>query len=169
LAWKDIGFTQLLLAPSQLLDFDRTPSEYLGILPHFPIMLGGNYFMVNMIVVNGLLQFNILLQCDYVYAMINVVVSTLFQMMCFPHNRRIVTIDQLSSNNQHPSSQLYRDIPSYVPTIRVDTTLPWVNYVASYPKCSFSSETYHFHSFSTSWDMVPIIYQGILLASVDTS
>jgi hypothetical protein len=64
-------------ATSQLLDFDRRPSEYLGILPQFPITLGGKTILVNMIVVQGPLDFNMLLGHDYVYAM-NVVVSTLF-------------------------------------------------------------------------------------------
>ena len=36
-----------------------------------------------------------LLGRDYVYAM-KVVVSTLFRVMCFPHDGKIVTIDQLS-------------------------------------------------------------------------
>jgi hypothetical protein len=33
LNWKDIGFPKLMLARSQLLDFDIGPSEYSGILP----------------------------------------------------------------------------------------------------------------------------------------
>jgi len=41
--------------------------------------------MVDMIVVNGPLEFNMLLGCDYVYAM-NVVVYTLFRVMHFPDN-----------------------------------------------------------------------------------
>jgi hypothetical protein len=46
-------------------------------------------------VVQGPLDFNLLLGWDYVYAM-KVVVSTLFRVMHFPHNGNIVTIDQLS-------------------------------------------------------------------------
>jgi len=42
LAWKDIGSPQHVSTPTQLLDFDRRHSEYLGILPQFPITLGGN-------------------------------------------------------------------------------------------------------------------------------
>jgi hypothetical protein len=100
-AWKDMGSPKLVSSPSQLLDFDRIPSEYLGILPQFPITLGGNTIMVDMIVVNGPLDFNMLLGHDYVYAM-NVVVSMLFQVMHFPHNGSIVNIDQLSYDNHHP-------------------------------------------------------------------
>jgi hypothetical protein len=75
-AWKDLGSPKLVSATSELLAFDRRPSEYLGILPQFPITLGGNIVLVNMIVVQGPLDFNMLLGCDYVYDM-NVVVSML--------------------------------------------------------------------------------------------
>ena len=46
-------------------------------------------------VVQGPLDFNILLGRDYVYAM-KAVVSTLFRVMHFPHDGNIVTIDKLS-------------------------------------------------------------------------
>ena len=46
-------------------------------------------------VVQGPLDFNLLLGHDYVYAM-KAVVSTLFQVMYFPHDGKIVTVDQLS-------------------------------------------------------------------------
>ena len=49
----------------------------------------------NVMVVQGPLDFNLLLGCDYVYAM-KVVVSTIFRVMIFPHDGNIVTIDQLS-------------------------------------------------------------------------
>ena len=46
-------------------------------------------------VVQGSLDFNLLLGRDYVYAM-KVVVSTLFRVIHFPHEGNIVSIDQLS-------------------------------------------------------------------------
>jgi hypothetical protein len=57
-----------------------------------------------------------LLGRDYVYAM-NVVVSTLFRVMHFPHNGSIVTIDQLTYDNHHPNSTVLVQVaPLYVPT-----------------------------------------------------
>jgi hypothetical protein len=103
LAWKALGSPKIVSATSELLAFDRRPSECLGILPQFPITLGGNIVLVDLLVVSGPLDFNMLLGCDYVYAM-KVVVSMLFCVMHFPHNGSIVTIDQLSSDNHHPSS-----------------------------------------------------------------
>ena len=44
-------------------------------------------------VVQGPLDLNLLLGCDYVYAM-KAVASTLFRVMHFPHDGKIVTIDQ---------------------------------------------------------------------------
>jgi hypothetical protein len=62
-------------------------------------MLGGNIFLVNLIVVNGTLDFNMLLGYDYVYVM-NDVVSMLFRVMHFPHNERIITINQFAFDNR---------------------------------------------------------------------
>jgi hypothetical protein len=95
------------------LDFDRCPSEYLGIRPQFPILLGGKIFLVDVLVVQGPLYFNMLLGCDYVYAL-NVVVSTLFRVIHFPHTGSIFTIDQLASDNIHPNSVLVQDAPLYI-------------------------------------------------------
>jgi hypothetical protein len=103
--WKPFGSPELVTSSHELLDFDRCPSEYLEILPQFPISLGGNIFLVDVIVVQGPLYFNMLLGCDYVYAM-NVAVSTLFRVMHFPHTETIFTIDQLESDNHHPNSVL---------------------------------------------------------------
>ena len=46
-------------------------------------------------VVQGPLDFNLLLGHDYVYAM-KAIVSTLFRVMYFPHDGNITTIDKLS-------------------------------------------------------------------------
>jgi hypothetical protein len=78
-------------ATSELLDFDRKPSECLGILPQFPITLGGRIIVIDMLVVPIPLYFNMILWRDYFYAMKDVV-STLFRVMHFPHNESIVKL-----------------------------------------------------------------------------
>jgi hypothetical protein len=159
--WKVLGSPELVSASHELLDFDRRPSEYLGVLPQFPISLGGKIVHVYVIVVQGPLDFNMLLGRDYVYAM-NVVVSTLFWVMHFPHNGSIVTINQLASDNHHPNSTLVQTSPLYVPSVRVDSTLPWVNYVVSYPRCSIASEQEPVQSCFPSQDLQstidPLVY-----------
>ena len=65
-------------------------------------------------VVQGPLDFNILLGCDYVYAM-KAVVSTLFRFIHFLHDGKIVTIDQLSfvtlDHHITPSNQTTLNVP----------------------------------------------------------
>ena len=75
-----------------MLAYDKRLDESMGVLPQLPITLGGKTVLIDMMVVDSPLDFNMLLGRDYVYAM-NVVVSSLFRVMCFPHNKNIVTID----------------------------------------------------------------------------
>jgi len=110
LTWKALGSPKLLTTQSQLLAYDRRPGEYMGVLPQLPITLGGKTILINMMVVDSPLDFNMLLGHDYVYAM-NVVVSSLFRVMCFPHKGSIVTIDQLAYDNYHPKSNLLQNTP----------------------------------------------------------
>ena len=81
-----------------------------------------------MMVVPGPLDFNLLLGCDYAYA-IGALVSSLFRVICFPHKGRIATIDQLSFFGPvmvagPPSSLSYL----YLPVVSFP---PRVNYVAT--------------------------------------
>jgi hypothetical protein len=57
--------------------------------------LGGKIVFIDVMVVQDPLDFTLLLGRDYVYAM-KAIVSTLFRVISFPHDGRIVTIDQLS-------------------------------------------------------------------------
>jgi hypothetical protein len=99
-AWQDFGSPQLAPVTQNLLTFDRRVSQPLEILPQFPVTLGGKMFYVDVMVVHDPLDFNLLLGRDYVYIM-KYFVSTLFRVMCFPHNRNIVTINQLSFIEPH--------------------------------------------------------------------
>ena len=54
-------------------------------------------------VVDAPLDYNLLLGRSWTYAM-HVVVSTIFRVLCFPHEGQIVTIDQLSFSHIEPSS-----------------------------------------------------------------
>jgi hypothetical protein len=66
LVWKVLGSPELVSASHELLAFDRCPSEYLGVLPQLPISLGKKNVLVDVIVVQGSLDFNMLLRRDYV-------------------------------------------------------------------------------------------------------
>ena len=94
-AWEALGSPQLVPTIDQILYFNRRPTAPLGTLPYFPITIGGKTVCIDVMVVQGPLDFNLLLGRDYVYTMKDVV-STLFRLMNFPHDGKIVTIDQLS-------------------------------------------------------------------------
>lgn len=64
----------------------------MGFLPQLLITLGGKTVLINMAVVDLPLDFNMLLGHDYFYVM-NVVMSSLFRVMYFPHYGSIATID----------------------------------------------------------------------------
>ena len=57
-------------------------------------------------------------------------VSSLFHVICFPHEGRIVTIDQISFFGPNVTSSLPSSLPS--PYLSVISSLPQVNYVATY-------------------------------------
>ena len=80
-------------------------------------------------VVRDPLDFSLLLGRDYVYAM-KFIVSTLFHMIYFPHDGRVVTIDQISFTSPEWITSLNG---SYMKTV---SPLPHVNYVALSPMTS---------------------------------
>ena len=82
-------------ATDKILDFNRRPTAHLGTLPYLPITLGWKTNCIDVIVVQGPLDFNLLLGRDYVYTMKDIV-STLFRIMHFLHDGNIVTIDHIS-------------------------------------------------------------------------
>jgi hypothetical protein len=109
-----------------MLGFNRRTSKPLGILPQFPVTLGGKTIFIDVMVVRDPLDFSLLLGRDYVYAM-KALVSTLFHVISFPHDRRIMTIDQLSFIGPDWVTSLSG---SYMQTV---SPPPHVNYVALSP------------------------------------
>jgi hypothetical protein len=94
-AWQALGCPQLAWVMQNLLDFNRRTSQPLWTLPQFPVNLGGKTVFIDVMVVKDPLDFTLLLGRDYVYAM-KAIVSTLFHVIYFPQDGRIMTIDQLS-------------------------------------------------------------------------
>jgi hypothetical protein len=95
-AWKALGSPALLPELRNLSGFDKGTSRPLGILPNVPVTLKGKTVNMNVLVVQGPLDYNLLLGRDYIYCM-GAIVSSLFRVMCFPHEGRVVKlVDQLS-------------------------------------------------------------------------
>ncbi|CAA3018918.1 retrotransposon, unclassified [Olea europaea subsp. europaea] len=128
--WKALGSPLLVPVAPNLTAFDGGTSQPLGILRKFPITLGGKTIYIDVSVTQGSLDFSLLLGHDYVYAM-GALVSSLFRVVCFPHDGRIVMINQLSFvRPQAPPAQLSIP-PSFLPPVA--SALPQINYVATSP------------------------------------
>ena len=102
-------------------------SEPLGVLPQFPITLGGKIVSIDIMVMKDPLDFNFLLGCDYIYVM-KAIIFTLFRVM---HYANIVTIDQLSFTNN--CTTFSHPISLSVPHIQVVSSPPHTYYVATRP------------------------------------
>jgi hypothetical protein len=100
--WKAIG--QPVLSPSHTLltTFDGHSLRPHGIIPSFPVQLGGKTVCVKVEVVDAPLDYNLLLVWSWTYAM-QAMVSTVFWVLLFSHEGWIVTIDQLSFSRPNPA------------------------------------------------------------------
>jgi hypothetical protein len=92
--WKSIGSPQLTTSSTILKYFDGHYFKPHGILTSLSIELGGKTVSVEVEVVDATLDYNFLLGHTWLYAM-KVVASTFFHVVRFPHQGKIVTIDQL--------------------------------------------------------------------------
>ena len=100
-AWEALGSPLLLPEMRSLVGFHREITRPLGILPNVPITLEGKTIQIGLMVVQGPLDYNLLLGRDYIYR-IRAIVSSLFRVMCFPHEgRTIKVVDQLSFPGSH--------------------------------------------------------------------
>jgi hypothetical protein len=89
-----------------------------GILLSFPFQLGGNTVEVDFEVVDVPLNYNLLLGCNWTYVMI-VIISSIFFTLFFPHDGKIMTVDQLSFEYASPNGLVGLSIPmddNYQPT-----------------------------------------------------
>jgi hypothetical protein len=74
--------------------FDGRDFHPHGLLQSLPIQLGGKTVTVDVELVDAPLDYNLLLGRIWFYAM-NVIASSVFQCVQFPHQGKIVTVDQL--------------------------------------------------------------------------
>ena len=68
------------------------------IIPSLKVRLGGKTVAIEVKVVDVPLDYNLLLGRNWMYSM-QAIASSLFQVVCFPFNGKIVTIDQTSFKN----------------------------------------------------------------------
>ena len=96
--WKGLGSPKLSQSATMLIAFNGRSFHLHKILPSFKVQLGGKTVAIEVEVVNAPLDYNILLGRNWMYNM-QVVASSLFQVVYFLFNGKIVTIDQNSFQN----------------------------------------------------------------------
>jgi len=93
--WKSLGSLRLSQSSTTLKAFDGRTYKPCGIINNLHVELGGKIVNIDVEVVDGPLDYNILLGRPWVYAM-TAIVSTYFRMISFPHKGTITVINQLS-------------------------------------------------------------------------
>ena len=74
----------LSLSPTLITSFDGHSFKPHGIIPSFPMQLGGKTVCVKVEVVDAPLDYTLLLGSSWTYSM-HVVVTTIFRVLLFPH------------------------------------------------------------------------------------
>jgi hypothetical protein len=100
--WEAIGQPTLYPSPTLFTAFNSHYFRPHGIVPYFPVQLGGKTVCVELEVVNAPFNYNLLLGQSWTYIM-QAVVATVFRVLLFPHEGRRVTIDQLSFSRPDPT------------------------------------------------------------------
>jgi hypothetical protein len=108
--WQKLGSPELIPSAITLRAYDRQPSSPEGIFQNVPIEIGGKTILIDIEVIDAKLDYNILFGHSYMYAM-KAVASSVFQTMMFPHNGKIITIDQVSHYEPNPSTNIDNILP----------------------------------------------------------
>jgi hypothetical protein len=93
--WKAIGSPPLTESHNMLKAFNGSGFKPYGVLPSLPIMLEGKMVQVEVEVFDAPLDYNLLLGRSWIDSM-RTVVSTLFHVVRFPHQGKVVIVDQLA-------------------------------------------------------------------------
>jgi hypothetical protein len=110
LVWKKLGSPKLVPSAITLRAYDDRPSSLEGIFQNVLVEFGGKTILIDIEVINAPLDYNILFRRSYMYAM-KAVASSVFRMMMFPHNGKIITIDKLTHYEPNHSSNIYNILP----------------------------------------------------------
>jgi hypothetical protein len=108
--WQKLGSPELIPFAITLRAYDGRPSSPEGLFQNVPVELEGKTILIDIEVIDAPLDYNILFGRSYMYAM-KAVASSVFQTIMFPHNEKIVTIDQVSHYEPNPSANLDNILP----------------------------------------------------------
>jgi hypothetical protein len=96
--WKSIGSPPLTESQNTLRAFNGSGFKPYGVLPSLPVTLEGKTVQIEVEVFDTPLDYNLLLGRSWVDSM-RAIVSTLFHVLRFPHQGKVVTVDQLAFFN----------------------------------------------------------------------
>ncbi len=99
--WKAIGSPSTVPSPTFLTTFDGHSHRPHRIIPTFPICVGGKVVNIEVEIIDANLDYNLLLGRNWIYEM-DAIVSTLFWVLCFPHEGKIIKVDQLDYSLADP-------------------------------------------------------------------
>jgi hypothetical protein len=108
--WQKLGSPDLIPSAITLRAYDGRPSSPEGLFQNVPVELGGKAILIDIKFIDAQLDYNIFLGRSYMYAM-KAVASSVCRTIMFPHNRKIVTIDQVSHYKPNPSANLDNILP----------------------------------------------------------
>ena len=93
--WKYFGSLDLVPSNTLLTTFDGRSFHPHGILPNFEIKMEKKVVSIQVEVIDAPLDYKFLLGRSWTYAMC-AITSTVLRVVVFPHEGKLVTIDQLS-------------------------------------------------------------------------
>jgi hypothetical protein len=108
--WQKLGSPELLPSAITLRAYDGRPSSPEGLFQNVPVELGGKTILIDIEVIDAPLDYNILFGHTYMYDM-KAVASSVFRTIMFPHNGKIVTVDQVTHYEPNPSANLDNILP----------------------------------------------------------
>jgi hypothetical protein len=107
---QKLGSPEIVLPTITLRSYDGRPSSPEGIFQNVLIELGGKTILIDIEVIDAPLDYNILFGCSNMYIM-KAMASSVFQTMMFPHNGKVITINQVSHYEPNQSSNIDNILP----------------------------------------------------------
>jgi len=108
--WKKPVSPKLTPSTISLKAYDGHPSKPQGLHQNVPIELGGKKVHIDIEVIDAPLDYNILLGRNFMYAMKSIA-SSVFRLLMFPLDGKVITIDQLTFYEPQASRALENVLP----------------------------------------------------------
>jgi hypothetical protein len=110
--WHKHGSPDLVPSSITLRAYDGRTSSPEGLFQNVPVELVGKTILIDIEFIETSLDYNILFRRSYMYAM-KVVTSSMFQTMMFPHNEKIVIVDQITHYEPNHSTNIDNILPLF--------------------------------------------------------